>query len=294
VDFSIPCAVMEKALNADINSQKSEFKINWIEVLSYLAARYGGNFKSYKKSDFEGVVQRLSNGEKMSDIAKDLKLYGYYAEAYEAVLGGFVGDYKVMAEEEGRMVWKDKYGLKVFSPIARGYSFSHCRDFGNGRSFGFRRKHLGNDLMGSVGTPVIAIESGTIEVMGWNIYGGWRVGIRSFDKKRYYYYAHLRKDHPFNKNLAEGSIVKAGDVIGYLGMTGYSRRENVNNINVPHLHLGLQLIFDESQKDGINQIWIDVYEIVEFLRKNKSAVAKNPNDKDFHRIYDIHDPAVPD
>ena len=55
-----------------------------------------------------------------------------------------------------------------------------------------------------------------------------------------------------------GKTVKAGDVIGYLGMTGYSSKENVNNINVPHLHFGLQLIFDEVQKEGTNQIWIDM------------------------------------
>ena len=66
-----------------------------------------------------------------------------------------------------------------------------------------------------------------------------------------------------------GKTVKAGDVIGYLGMTGYSSKENVNNINVPHLHFGLQLIFDEVQKEGTNQIWIDVYAIINFLRKRK-------------------------
>ncbi len=46
---------------------------------------------------------------------------------------------------------------------------------------------------GSIGTPIVAVESGYIEALGWNQYGGWRVGIRSFDGKRYYYYAHLRK-----------------------------------------------------------------------------------------------------
>ena len=91
------------------------------------------------------------------------------------------------------------------------------------------------------------------------MYGGWRVGIRSFDGKRYYYYAHLRKNHPYHNTLAEGQIVKAGDVIGYLGMTGYSTKRNVNNIKTPHLHFGMQLIFDESQKEGNNEIWIDVY-----------------------------------
>ena len=88
-------------------------------------------------------------------------------------------------------------------------------------------------------------------------------------------------------------LVKAGDVIGYLGMTGYSTKENVNNINVPHLHFGMQLIFDESQKEGTNQIWIDVYQIIEFLRKNKSEVMKEENDtKDYTRKYDIIDPCI--
>ena len=84
----------------------------------------------------------------------------------------------------------------------------------------------------------------------------------------------------------------AGDVIGYLGMTGYSRKENVNNIQTPHLHFGIQLIFDESQKEGINQIWIDGYNITRFLQKNKSATIRQ--DKDFVRAVQIHDPSVPD
>jgi len=70
-------------------------------------------------------------------------------------------------------------------------------------------------------------------------------------------------------------------------MTGYSSKENVNNIEVPHLHFGMQLIFDESQKEGINQIWIDVYQIINFLNKNRSEVYKKENSKDYHRKYDF-------
>ena len=39
-------------------------------------------------------------------------------------------------------------------------------------------------LMGSIGTPIVAVESGVIENLGWNQYGGWRIGIRSFDTKK--------------------------------------------------------------------------------------------------------------
>jgi len=93
--------------------------------------------------------------------------------------------------------------------------------------------------------------------------------------------------------MYEGKVIKAGDVIGYLGMTGYSTKENVNNINVPHLHFGMQLIFDESQKEGVNQIWIDVYQIINFLKKNKSEVYKAYEDtKDYERKYNIIDPII--
>ena len=81
----------------------------------------------------------------------------------------------------------------------------------------YQRRHLGHDMMGQVGTPVIAMESGRVEALGWNQYGGWRIGIRSLDGKRYYYYAHLRKNYPYQSGLAVGSLVTAGDVIGYLG-----------------------------------------------------------------------------
>jgi murein DD-endopeptidase MepM/ murein hydrolase activator NlpD len=104
----------------------------------------------------------------------------------------------------------------------------------------------------------------------------------------------MRKNHPFNNTLAEGEIVTAGDVIGYMGMTGYSTKENVNNIKTPHLHFGMQLIFDESQKDGVNQIWIDVYHIVKLLQSNKSAVRKDPDLNDYYRVYNMIDPIVPD
>lgn len=148
-------------------------------------------------------------------------------------------------------------------------------------------------MMGQVGTPVIAVESGYVEAIGWNQYGGWRLGIRSFDGKRYYYYAHLRKNYPYHKSLKQGSIITAGDVIGYLGRTGYSRTENTNNIDEAHLHFGLQLIFDESQKEGNNEIWVDCYELTKFLSMNRSETLKNQETKEYDRIYDMKDPDIP-
>lgn len=294
VDFKVPSAVLNKVISLDIKSQSSEVKLSAVDMLAYLGTKYGGNFSRYKSKDLDKLVERLNKGERLEDITKDMRMYPYFNEAYSAILKEFVGNYsiEVKNKETGEKEWQQKYGIKVFSPIAKGYGFSHYDDFGDSRSFGFNRKHLGNDLMGNVGTPIIAVESGVVEVAAWNMYGGWRVGIRSFDKKRYYYYAHLRKDKPFAEGITEGKVVQAGDVIGYLGMTGYSTRENVNNIKKPHLHFGMQLIFDESQKEGVNQIWIDVYNIVELLNKNRSEVVKNPETKHFQRAYAIKDPTA--
>ncbi len=295
VDFNVPLDILEKTASLDIKSHSNDekVKLNWIELISYLGTKYGGNYKSFKQTDLDNLVQKLENGENIENIVSNKKLFSYYIEAYTAVLDEFIGEYEIETDKNGQKVFERKYGVKAFLPIAKNYNFSHYDDFGNSRSYGYKRVHLGNDLMGSIGTPIIAVESGTVEACGWNQYGGWRIGIRSFDKKRYYYYAHLRKDHPYAKNIKEGNIVNAGDVIGYLGMTGYSTKENVNNINVPHLHFGMQLIFDEAQKEGTNQIWIDVYSIINFLKKNKSEVYRAYEDtKDYERKYNIIDPVM--
>ncbi len=126
-----------------------------------------------------------------------------------------------------------------------------------------------------------------MEALGWNQYGGWRIGIRSFDRKRYYYYAHLRQNRPYAAGLAAGKTVHAGDVIGYVGRTGYSSKENVNNIKTSHLHFGLQLIFDESQKECNNEIWINAYPLTQLLRQNQSEVVRNNETKEYTRAGNI-------
>lgn len=287
-EFNVCYSALEKALEYDISTHKNDekVKIDWVQVLAYLGAKYGGDFKQYKEADLEQIVSRLKNGDKIKNITKDMKYYDYYYRVYSAVLGGFTGWYNTEAEDENGKITKVKdYGLCVFSPIAKGFPFSHYDDFGTSRSYGYKRKHLGHDLMAATGTPVIAIETGTVEIMGWNQYGGWRIGIRSLDKKRYYYYAHLRQNRPFNPSIKEGAVVNAGEVIGYVGRTGYSTTENTNNIDASHLHLGMELIFDESQKECDNEIWVDLYAVATLLEKHKSTVYRVNETKEFYNKY---------
>lgn len=293
VDFSVSYEALAQTMELDIQSHReNEAKpLSWIELLAYLGSKYGGDFSHFKNSDLKKLQKTLEeSGKTVDELGESLSTYGYFKEAYGAVLNEFLGEHTIEVADssvpEGKRT-ETRYGLKAFSPIAKGYCYSHYDDFGASRSYGYKRHHLGHDLMGGVGTPVVAVESGIVECLGWNQYGGWRIGIRSFDKKRYYYYAHLRKDHPYN-DMYEGKIVTAGDVIGYLGMTGYSTKENVNNINTPHLHYGLQLIFDEeTQKDGTNQIWIDLYAVTKLLEKNRSGVTWDQETKEYDRRFEM-------
>ena len=294
VDFTVSYEALCRAYAWDVDTHGTTHEVDWVELLAYTAAKTGGEFDSKALSVLEKAAEALSEGEcSIEELTGDLKYYSYYHEAYDAVLGGMVGEYEEeMEDENGEMKYQSRYGLKAYFPLARGFDYSHYDDFGVGRSYGYKRKHLGHDMMGLTGTPIMAVESGYVEALGWNQYGGWRIGIRSFDGRRYYYYAHLRQNYPYAENLEEGSIVTAGDVIGYMGHTGYSTTENVNNIEVTHLHWGLQLIFDESQKERNNEIWIDLYALTRFLAKHTQPAQKVEGTKEWVRTNDIIDPSV--
>ena len=281
VDFQVPYESLKYAMERDIETAEQEKHISWIDILAVAGCRTGGKcgLTAVKKA-----VADLKSDKSPRELAGEAgKYFDYYHAAYNAVLGGLLGHYEIQLPKETKAV----YGLKAFSPVAAGYGYSHCDDFGVNRSFGFARKHLGHDLMGGLGTPIVAVEGGVVEAMGWNRYGGWRIGIRSFDGMRYYYYAHLQKDHPFAEGLSVGDQVQAGDVIGFMGRTGYSDKENVNNIETVHLHFGMQLIFEESQKECLAEIWIDVYDIVRLLDSHRSSVHKT--EQGWQRVYPYRD-----
>lgn len=85
------------------------------------------------------------------------------------------------------------------------------------------RLHAGIDLAAPAGTPVRAAVGGTLGAIGRN--GGYGNYIRIDHGPISTAYAHLQGYAP---GLAEGSVVQAGDIIGYVGSTGRSTG--------PHLH----------------------------------------------------------
>lgn len=131
----------------------------------------------------------------------------------------------------------EKFGLNPQGhcfPIAKKYNYSVKHSFGAGRSFGGRRSHEGVDIFANYGTPVLACSYGYVELIGWNRFGGWRIGLRDTNNM-YYYYAHLSS---FAKGIKQGSIVQPGQVIGYVGSTGYGPPGTSGKFP-PHLHFGI-------------------------------------------------------
>ena len=155
VDFTPTYEVLSQTAKLDIdshNDQNSTIKYNWIELLSYLACKYGGDFKKYNNKDLTSLTEKLKSGLTIDELTKDMKNYAYYYEAYDAILHEYIGNYQIEVanSNSSEIQYETKYGLKVFLPIAKNYNFNHYDDFGNSRSYGYKRVHLGNDLMGSI------------------------------------------------------------------------------------------------------------------------------------------------
>ncbi|KGX86695.1 M23 family metallopeptidase [Pontibacillus litoralis] len=133
-------------------------------------------------------------------------------------------------------------------PVPLQHNYSYRSTWGDPRGFGGRRIHEGTDIFANYGVPVRSTTYGVIEMKGWNRYGGWRIGIRDINNT-YHYLAHL---NGFEKGVSVGQVVKPGDVIGYVGATGYGPPGTSGKFP-PHLHYGLY------KDNGYSQYSFDPY-----------------------------------
>lgn len=138
-------------------------------------------------------------------------------------------------------------------PIA-GLKSSDLQDtFNSGRPGG--RHHEATDILAPRGTPVRAMDDGSIRKLFNSKPGG--LTIYEFDREGIYcyYYAHLDGYAP---GLKEGMQVQSGEVIGYVGTTGDAPKDT------PHLHLTITRIGPDKHWWGGTPI--DPYPILKKLR----------------------------
>lgn len=125
-------------------------------------------------------------------------------------------------------------------------------------------RHEGTDIMTSNNLrgyfPIVSITDGVVEQIGWLEKGGYRIGIRS-PQGGYFYYAHL---YNYANAFKPGDAIIAGQLLGFMGDTGYSKVEGtVGNFDV-HLHLGIYI-----QTQNYNEISINPYWILKYLENKR-------------------------
>jgi murein DD-endopeptidase MepM/ murein hydrolase activator NlpD len=98
--------------------------------------------------------------------------------------------------------------------------------FGAERDAGIRQ-HEGVDIFATAGTPVTAVASGIAQPSTNNL-GGNVVWLHDAARRHTFYYAHLER-----WAITGPSLVKPGEVLGYVGNTGNART------TAPHLHFGI-------------------------------------------------------
>ena len=116
---------------------------------------------------------------------------------------------------------------KLAFPVKNG-SNKDIQSFWGVERDGGQRRHEGVDIFNKKGTPIVAVENGTIARVETNILGGKVVWQRLNLFGQSIYYAHLD-----SQAVSAGQAVKKGDIVGFMGNTGNAK------YTASHLHFGI-------------------------------------------------------
>lgn len=151
-------------------------------------------------------------------------------------------------------IWNDvKYFPVPEFTSDKSMAVSYTNSWMSERTYGGERGHEGTDIMASKNErglyPIISMTDGVVSKKGWLDKGGYRIGILA-PSGAYFYYAHLES----YANLNIGDEVKAGDILGFMGDSGYGPEGTIGKFAV-HLHLGIY-IYPEGKEMSINPYWV--------------------------------------
>ncbi len=152
-----------------------------------------------------------------------------------------------------KAIWNDlEYFPVPESAADESLKVTFTNSWMNERTYGGKRGHEGCDLMASENVPglypVVSMTDGIVQNKGWLEKGGYRIGIEA-PSGAYFYYAHLDS----YASIEVGDEVSAGDLLGFMGDTGYGE-EGTKGMFPVHLHVGIYIYPGEEM--SVNPYWI--------------------------------------
>ena len=187
------------------------------------------------------IAVDLAEGRSISSVDEAAvgRVAGSMRQSHEATVSMYIAYYTANDAHKKRIAAQAErlgdigyvFSNKVF-PIPQGHEVWYGDSWGAPRGDNGERGHQGIDLAVGYGVPILSMGDGVIEAIGWTTLGGWRIGVRDRDGL-YYYYAHMSS---FAPGMKAGVKVLAGQVIGYVGDSGYGP-QGTTGIMSPHLHV---------------------------------------------------------
>ncbi|MCI8483984.1 MAG: M23 family metallopeptidase [Lachnospiraceae bacterium] len=213
------------------------------------------------------IYEKCCKYEKKSEYSRYAYLLGYLFMEKEEQSKSELEDYlnllwKYQPSEMGELeqaeqaIWEDLTYFPVpLSVREETLTTSFENSWMFDREFGGNRGHEGTDLMASLNErghyPIVSMTDGVVEKVGWLKLGGYRIGIRS-PHGGYFYYAHL---YDYAREFQEGDEIKAGELLGFMGDSGYGEKEGTVGMFAVHLHLGIY-VKDGDEEYSVNPYWV--------------------------------------
>lgn len=207
-------------------------------------------------------LQREKNAGRNAGIYLLESKFGYQEFPHSIKLHTFETLEEKWKEQEGwtgyinasKAIWDDvKYFPVPESTSDSDLTVSYGNSWMSERTYGGKRGHEGTDIMADQNVrglyPIVSMTDGIVTQKGWLEKGGYRIGIQS-PGGAYFYYAHLES----YADIEVGDEVKAGDMLGFMGDSGYGEEGTVGQFPV-HLHLGIY-IYPDGNETSINPYWI--------------------------------------
>ena len=243
-----------------LNKAESVAKHLETDMASVVAAWFAGNMEySFERSESDVKQEDTFQVTVNEKYCRDITLR--YEQEKPIEWTKLINGYRTIMSD-----------LRYF-PVAvdeRGLSgLTYENGWGDPRTYGGDRLHEGTDICDKENMrgsyPIVSMTDGVIEHIGWLEQGGYRIGVRA-PHGAYIYYAHLAS---YAKEFTVGERVSAGQILGMMGDTGYSKVEGTTGNFVVHLHLGIY-----TRTDHYAELSINPYYFLKYLENSTVSYTK--------------------